>query len=182
MGTQHPATVDDLYRVHGKAEIVNGEIVEMSPSGGLHGYAAGEVFASLREFGRAAGTGVAVSDNVGFIVDLPNRRSFCPDAAFWTGKPLTPKFFDGAPAFAVEVRSEEDYGPAAERRLAQKRADYFAAGTLVVWDVLMREGTLVRAYRADAPGTPTEFAPGTKANAEPAVPGWAMAVDDLVPV
>jgi Uma2 family endonuclease len=45
------------------------------------------------------------------------------------------KFFEGAPVFAVEVRSEGDYGPAAERELAEKRADYFAAGTLAVWDV-----------------------------------------------
>ncbi len=35
----------------------------------------------------------------------------------------------GAPVFAVEVRSKANDGPAAER------ADYFAAGTQVVWDV-----------------------------------------------
>jgi len=34
-----------------------------------------------------------------------------------------------------EVRSEGDYGPTAEAAIAKKRADYFAAGTLVVWDV-----------------------------------------------
>ena len=45
------------------------------------------------------------------------------------------KFAEGAPVFAVEIRSENDRGPAAEGRLATKRADYFAAGTLVVWDV-----------------------------------------------
>ena len=39
------------------------------------------------------------------------------------------KFFQGAPVFAVEVRSEGDYGPRAEREMAAKRADYFAAGT-----------------------------------------------------
>ncbi len=45
------------------------------------------------------------------------------------------EFLEGAPIFAVEVRSENDDGPAAERAMAQKRADYFACGTLVVWDV-----------------------------------------------
>jgi len=37
MSTTARATVEDLYRVpeHGKAEIVNGEIVLMSPTGGL---------------------------------------------------------------------------------------------------------------------------------------------------
>jgi Uma2 family endonuclease len=43
------------------------------------------------------------------------------------------RFFEGAPVFAVEVRSENDYGPDAEREIVQKRADYFAAATLVVW-------------------------------------------------
>jgi len=37
----------------------------------------------------------------------------------------------------VGVRSENDYGLAAEGELATKRADYFAAGTRVVWDVIV---------------------------------------------
>jgi hypothetical protein len=45
------------------------------------------------------------------------------------------KFLEGAPAFAAEVRSENDYGPKAEQEMADKRRDYFAAGALVVGDV-----------------------------------------------
>lgn len=79
------ATVEDLYRVPGKAELVNGKLIVMSPGGGSHGYAAGRIFGSLLAHSDRVGTGVAIGDNVGFLVDLPNRRSFCPDAAFWTG-------------------------------------------------------------------------------------------------
>jgi hypothetical protein len=43
------------------------------------------------------------------------------------------RFCEGAPIFAVEVRSAYDYGPAAEREVATKRTDYFACGTLVVF-------------------------------------------------
>ena len=125
--------------------------------------------------------GVALPDNVGFIVDLPNRRSFSPDVAFWTGGPLTPKFIEGAPIFAVEVRSEEDYGPAAERAMAAKRADYFAAGTLVVWDVDTLEAEVVRVYRSDRPATATTYGRAERAEAEPALPGWSMPVADLFP-
>ena len=89
------------------------------------------------------------------------------------------KFFEGAPVFAVEVRSEGDYGPKAERQMAQKRADYFAAGTLVVWDVDLLSETPVRAYRADDTESPTIFRRGELANAEPALPDWNMPVDDL---
>ena len=63
--------------------------------------------------------------------------------------------------------------------MAQKRADYFAAGTLVVWDVDLLSDDVVRVYRASDPETPTNYRRGEVAEAEPAVPGWTMAVDDL---
>ncbi len=180
VGRVPAATIEDLYRAPGKAELVNGELAVMTPGGGTHGYAAGAIHASLFAYARRNGRGIALPDNVGFTVNLPNRRSFSPDAAFWTGGPLTPRFIDGAPVLAVEVRSEEDYGPAAEGALAAKRSDYFAAGTLVVWDVDLRDPS-VRVYRASDPRTPTVYRLGELADAEPAVPGWAMPVADLVP-
>src|SRR2546428_2502514 len=136
MSAKVEATIDDLYHVNddGKAEIVNGELVLMSPTGELPGRAALEIAASLLAYETRAKTGRAYCDNVGFIVNLPNRKSFSPDAAFYVGPRTRGKFLEGAPVFAVEVRSEDDYGPAAERRMAAKRADYFAAGALVVWD------------------------------------------------
>jgi Uma2 family endonuclease len=177
------ATVDDLYRVGEdvKAELVNGELVVMTPGGGLHGYACGAIHLNLADYARRTGRGIALPDNVGFIVKLPNRRSFSPDAAFWTGGPLTADFVDGAPTFAAEVRSKDDYGPAAERALAAKRTDYFAAGTLVVWDVDIIDRQIVNVYRSIMPGTPTSYGRGARAEAEPAVSGWSMAVDDLFP-
>jgi hypothetical protein len=50
------ATIDDLYRVpeRGKAEIVDGELVLMSPTGGRPGLAGGAVYASLRHRNREA--------------------------------------------------------------------------------------------------------------------------------
>ena len=69
----------------------------------------------------------------------------------------------------------------AERQMAQKRADYFAAGTLVVWDVDLESEAVVRVYRVTAPGDPTVYHRGQLAEAEPALPGWTMPVDDLFP-
>ncbi|HTG15416.1 MAG TPA: Uma2 family endonuclease [Blastocatellia bacterium] len=181
MSTRVEATVEDLYHVpeDGKAEIVNGELVLMSPTGDLPGSAGGEVFVSLRQYGRETKTGRAYADNVGFIVSLPNRRSFSPDASFYIGPRMGGKFLEGAPIFAVEVRSEGDYGRRAEREMAAKRADYFAAGTLVVWDADVLRDEVVRKYAADNPDQPTVFRRGELADAEPALPGWTMAVDDL---
>ena len=182
MSTKAEATVDDLYRVpeNGKAEIVNGELVLMSPTGGVPGRAAGEIYVSLRDYERRVGGGYAFPDNVGFIVNLPNRRSFSPDAAFYKGELRGGLFLEGAPVFAVEVRSTDDYGPAAETRMAQKRADYFAAGTLVVWDVDVLREKVVRVYRASDLQNPTVYRNSEDAEAEPALPGWAMPVDDIL--
>jgi Uma2 family endonuclease len=173
------ATIEDLYRVPGKAEIVNGEIVHMSPTGAAPSYAAAEIVVSLREHSRRTKSGYAVGDNAAFIINLSNRKSFSPDASYYTGKWTGMKFFEGAPVFAVEFRSEGDYGPAAEAAMARKRSDYFAAGTLVVWDVNLPSGDVIKAYRAEAPDEPTIFRRGEVADAEPAVPGWSMQVDDL---
>ena len=173
------ATIEDLYRVPGKAEIVNGEIVLMSPTEAAPSYAATEIVVSLRNYSRQTKKGYAVSDNAAFVVDLPNRKSFSPDAAFYVGKWTGMKFFEGTPIFAVEVRSESDYGPAAEASIAHKRADYFAAGTLVVWDVNLLSDDVIKSYRADTPDKPKVFRRGEIAEAEPAVPGWSMQVNDV---
>lgn len=172
--------IADLYKVEGKAEIVGGRIVRTSPTGLDPGNAGGAIYASLRAFAKAAkAPGVAVPDNVGFLTDLPHRKSFSPDAAYYTGPRTGMKFATQAPDFAAEVRSEGDYGPAAEREMAKKRADYFAAGTKVVWDVDLDSGEVVRVYRSSAPETPTVYRRGETAEAEPAVSGWTMPVDEL---
>ena len=181
MVTKAPATIEDLYQVpdHGKAEIVHGEVVTMSPTGFLPGRAGGEIYASLRQYERQTKRGYAIPDNVGFTVNLPNRNSFSPDAAFYTGNVTGMKFLAGAPAFAAEVRSESDYGEQADEAIAAKRADYFAAGTLVVWDVDLLHDDVIKVYRATHPTEPTTYRHGDLAEAEPAVPGWRMPVDDL---
>ena len=168
-----------LLRIEGKGEIVDGEIVLMPQAGGLHGSASLNICVSLREYARRARFGRAYGDNVGFLVDLPRRKSFSPDACLYVGPPPGPHLLQGAPLLAVEVRSLDDYGPVAERAMAAKRADYFAAGTQVVWDVeVVREGWIA-VYRAGAVDSPKVYRRGETAEAEPALPGWTFPVDVL---
>ena len=89
------------------------------------------------------------------------------------------KFLEGAPIFAVEVRSENDYGEKAEKAIKQKRYDYFAAGTEIVWDVDLLSENVIKSYTHNAPDKPVIFKRGEIANAEPALPNWKMAVDEL---
>ena len=179
------STLDDLYRVEGKAELIGGRIVHFMASGDLPGAVAEEIFVSLRTYAKATGGGVAHADGVGFAVpELPSgRESFSPDASYYVGpRPANRmRFIEGAPTLAVEVRSENDYGAAAEDQMASKRTDYFAAGTRVVWDVDPQAET-VAVYRADAPAPAALYRRGDVAEAEPAVPGWRMAVAEMFTV
>jgi Uma2 family endonuclease len=179
MSTKTRATIEDLYKAEGKAELVNGEIVEMPPAGEDPGIAGGHIFVRLYAYAQQTQRGRALPDGVGFRVNLPHRESFSPDVAYHIGQRAGMRFAEGAPIFAVEVRSENDYGPAAERAMAAKRADYFACGTLVVWDVDLLSPDVIRSYRASTPDSPLIFRRGDIADAEPAVPGWRMAVDEL---
>lgn len=180
MTTTEHELVEALYRVEGKAEIINGKIVPLEMPGYDPNFAAAEIYVSLRSHVRRTQVGRAATDGLFFIVDLPHRMSFAPDASYFTNPPSGMKFVEGAPDFAAEVRSENDYGPAAERAMAAKCADYFAAGTLVVWDVDLLDENVVRVYRAGNADRPAAtYRRGQFAEAEPAVPGWTMPIDNL---
>jgi Uma2 family endonuclease len=181
--TKTEATVEDLYNApdDGDYELVNGRLVKMAPTGYRPGRVAFLIADALLEYEEQTGVGVAIADGPAYVVNLPNRRSFSPDASYTYDIPdeaTEMKFINGIPVFAAEVRSENDYSPAANREYAAKRADYFAVGTQVVWDVDPKARTIAR-YRADAPDTPTIFREGDIANAEPALPGWSVPMRQL---
>src|SRR5439155_17671563 len=132
---QRRATLEDLYNEPGKAELIGGRIVQFMPTGRKPNRVAGKIFRRLADYSETTGIGEAYTDNMGFAVPelSSGRESFSPDAAYYVGKlPENPmRFVEGTPTFAVEVRSENDD----EAEMADKRADYFEAGTEVVWDV-----------------------------------------------
>ena len=180
--TRQDATIDDLYRVEGKAELIDGRVVHYMASGRKPNRVAARIFRSLDDHVEATGLGEAYTDIIAYAVPrlAAGRQSFSPDASYFLGPfPANEvRFLEGAPKFAVEVRSENDYGPAAETAMAVKRADYFEAGTPVVWDV-DPEAEIVKKYRGDAPDQPILFLRGDEADAEPAIPGWRMPVDRI---
>jgi Uma2 family endonuclease len=184
MTSQVRATFDDLYRYPGKAELVGGRIVPHMATGRLPSRVAFRICRSLDDYANQTGRGEAYPDNMGFAVpELPSgRESFSPDASYYAGPFLSDpmRFIEGPPTLAVEVRSENDYDASAEAEMVAKRADYFQAGTAVVWDV-DPVGETVTVYRADAPDAPTIYRKGQQAEAEPAVPGWRVAVDSIFP-
>jgi Uma2 family endonuclease len=181
MIVQPRATIDDLYSVEGKAELIGGRVVRFMASGYLPSRVAFRIARWLEEYAEAHG-GIAAPDGLGYTVPelSSGRESFEPDASYYNGTlpPNQMRFIEGAPTFAVEVRSEGDYGPAADGEYTAKRADYFEAGTRAVWDVDPITKTVTR-YSIDAPDQPVPFGVGDEADAEPALPGWRLPVAGL---
>jgi Uma2 family endonuclease len=176
------ATIEDLDSVEGKAELIDGSIVPIMPSGDHPSEITFELAISLRDHCRRTGRGTARGDGLGYAVPelSSGRQSFEPDASYYDGdRPRKrSRFIDGAPTFAAEVRSENNCGPAAEAMMAAKRADSFEAGTLVVWDV-DPEAELIHVDRHDDPTRATTFVRGQVVDAEPAVPDWRISVDEV---
>jgi Uma2 family endonuclease len=174
--------LERLYRIDGKAEVIQGEIVRQPPFGCLPGIVCANVLVSLHAWCQTHGLGVALGSTVGYegaIID-GHLRTFCPDVSF-KRLPVdvdSMRFVPGAPDFAVEVRGEDDYTPSAEMEIIEKRSDYFEAGTEVVWDV-DTVGREIRCYHRDRRAEPRIFKPGDEADAEPAVPGWRISVNEV---
>ncbi|MBC8142405.1 MAG: Uma2 family endonuclease [Armatimonadetes bacterium] len=170
-------------RTDGKAEIINGKVVKFMASGDMPSSAAKNIVFALEIWKRTTGeTGRVYADGIGYLCSLSHRFSFSPDASYYTGERSGAKFLPTTPVFAVEVRSEGDYGAAMEAEMKAKREDYFATGTEVVWNVdVLRGAEIVRKFtKAGGAETPVAvFKRGDVADAEPAVPGFTVKVDDL---
>lgn len=180
---KHEATVEDLYNAPDdgyKYELVNGELKRMPPTGELPGKIASRIATALEAYEEQTGYGVGYADGPGYLVNLPHRHSISPDASFTRSfDPANMGFIKGFPIFAVEVRSQSDYSPTRNREYAEKRGDYFAIGTEVVWDVAPVKRTVTKYTRGqDAPVTWGAGA-DADADAEPALPGWRMPVARL---
>ena len=78
----HRATLDDLMRVVGKAELIDGRVVSFMASGYRPSLVAGRIFRRLAEYADTAGRGIAFADGIGFAVPelSTGRESFSPDA------------------------------------------------------------------------------------------------------
>ena len=125
--TQIPATLDDLLKIEEKAELIGGRIVYIMPCGDAPNTVAFEIAVRIREYAKATTRGKAYSDGIGFTLSAPlpsGRLSFSPDAAYFSGsRPVNKmRFVEGIPDLAVEVRSENDYTPAAELEIVEPDA------------------------------------------------------------
>ena len=129
-----------------RSELSRGQLVREPQPGAYHGEITGRVYTALDVFVRQHGLG-KVTNQTGFRLTPIPRTVRGPDVAFVRRDRVPPVpppgFWPFAPDLAVEVLSPS----ASATKLQVKIAEYFEAGTSLVWVVDPRTRT-VTIYRS----------------------------------
>jgi Uma2 family endonuclease len=144
---EHILTAAELLQTPGlgRCELVQGELIQMTPAGFEHGRIAAEIGWILMEYVKRRPLGTVTGAETGFQISHDPDTVRAPDAAFTRADrvPSSPVrgFFPEAPDLAVEVISPSDRAS----EVAAKVQDWLAAGCHVVW-VIDPENTTVTVY------------------------------------
>lgn len=172
-------TAEEFLRMdlgEGLHELVRGEIIALNPPEAEHGYICLNIGSILREFGRGAGHGYAVSNDSAVGIDDNTVRG--ADVAYysearWPRSRLSRGHVPVPPDLVVEVYSPSNR----PGEMLGKVAEYLSAGVPMVWAVDPRRRTLA-IYRGDAP-TPTVLNEGDAVEGLPELPGFRCQVAEF---
>ncbi len=171
-------SLDELMRLgsNARVEVINGEIREMSPNGGLHVIVASRVYFALEAHNQTHQLGMVFGGGFMFLMLKPGeppyglRDSFVPDVSFTRKEDIPASWdinlpFPYAPTLAVEVMSPGNDG----NELLEKVRKYLAVGTEQVWVLYSgpkelhqyRKGdSTVRTYRGSEMVDAADLLPG----------------------
>jgi Uma2 family endonuclease len=133
--TTHLMTADELINLpHGqhRYELVKGELLTMSLSGGEHGAISATVAYLLVGYVKAHNLGIVCGAETGFQLEHDPDTVLAPDAAFIGRERFVkhPKgFWSGPPDLAVEVISPSER----KSKVEQKTAKWLSFGARAVW-------------------------------------------------
>ncbi len=129
----------------GRAELVRGELVELTPVKILHGKLVARLLAWLVVFLENHPLGSATTE-VGVVLARNPDLVYAPDVLFVSreqDRAADPeRFFEGAPDLAVEVLSPDDRAGKVQERIR----NYLAYGSRLVW-IVDPESRTVTPYR-----------------------------------
>ncbi|MBI2567471.1 MAG: Uma2 family endonuclease [Candidatus Schekmanbacteria bacterium] len=170
-------TADEFERIahqYGRSELIDGRIIQMSPTGWKHGTIEVWIAALLLAHVKTRKLGLVSGGEVG--CKLPNGRVRAPDVLFVRQERLAnlPKdgFLPFAPDVAVEVVSPSE--TATEVR--DKANEWIAAGSKAVWTVDPASRTVTVYQLAQVPRV---LAEGETLEGREVLPGFACVVDEI---
>src|SRR5262245_59520642 len=166
-------------------EVVEGEIVEMTPIGVLHNIVAGNAYIALKPFVDTDKLGYVFTDNLIYVLhEVPEtgvRNTRVPDGSF-VRKGRFPKDFDlslpfpGAPDLAIEVMSPNDTAD----ELMDRIKDCFKYGTEQVWVMYPKQRELHQHVRGET--VIHVYGAEDTITAESLLPGFTLVVGELFTV
>ncbi len=181
-----PKTInyDDLMALGSdvRVEVINGEILEMSPNGGNHNFGAGNIYDAFKVCTKRDKIGLAATDGLIYLMGFKKahlRDSFVPDASF-VAKQYVPEDWDsdepfpGVPTIAVEVISPNDD----REKLSLKVQRYFELGTDEVW-VLDKIAKALYQHFRNPPGTVRVYHEPTERIETPLLPTLNLTMADV---
>ena len=174
-----PITAEEFARmpnpVNGaRQELVRGEIIEMPPPQGRHGYLQVEFAAILRQFVKPNKLGWIVTES-GTILERDPDTVRGPDVSFYSigRRPDPPDaYFDIPPDLAVEILS-----PSARcKQVREKIAEYLAMGVRTVW-LVDPDANTITVYAGTMRGV--EYGPADTIDAGDVIPGFTARVAEF---
>lgn len=161
----------------GHLELIAGEVVRMSPAGGVQGELVLILGSELLRWARLHQLGRVYGAETGFVLRSHPDTVRAPDAAFVVRDRLPPEgspdgFLPLAPDLAVEVVSPHDSLTEVEGKVFE----YLDAGTRMVWVVNPRSER-VTVYRSAS--QIRSLKRGEVLSGEDVLPGFELALDEL---
>ncbi len=181
MATETRATIDDVLRLASQGEryeLVDGELVSMTPTGFEHGGIEAHISWLLTSHVRERRLGQIVSGEVLFQLDSEGRLARAADVAFvrrerLPSRDIEHRPFVGAPDLVVEVISPGDAAEEIERKVA----DWLEHGALAVLAVYPRTRRVALRRRNEA----TFLRDDDEVDLDPALPGFRCRARDFFP-
>lgn len=173
-------TADELLRISAqgqRCELIGGEILEMVPSGGIHGRVANRIAYLLTAYVESRDLGTVFAAETGFLIRRNPDTVRAPDVAFVAKQRLPAEaigtaYLEGAPDIAVEVISASDLAS----QVHAKTQAWLDAGARLVW-VVYPDSRTVTVCRS--PRDVTVLFEADTLDAKPVFDDFAVPLEDV---